>query len=124
MRRAQAVVVLVAVALAVVLAGAGLYANGQPSGPTLSHTTYSAEERRIVDAGWGARPGEVLTAQERRARTDEWRRVTESGGSVRVYDDAPLAVLRSGAAPWWWFGAGAVLVLGAAALPLARRRPA
>jgi hypothetical protein len=123
MSRAQAVVVLVAVALAVVLAGVGLYAHGQPDG-------------RV------AVPGESVVVGEDKPGDPHYRPLGEDctpepDGSLfwdvrcspdrnliygPVYDDAPLTILRSGAAPWWWFGAVAVLVLGAGALPLAARR--
>lgn len=75
---------------------------------------YTAEERAVL-----AMPGSL--GSDSWVLTPEQRRVLESGGTRR-FDDAPLAALRSGAAMWWWLGAGAVLVLGAAAMPLMGRR--
>jgi hypothetical protein len=122
--RARALVVLVAVALAVVLAGVGLYADGQPAEPVKVRDQLVGE-RQPGDPGYRPvpaicdEPGRRLTAEQEFAC---YARPAANRIYEPVYDDAPLAVLRSGAAPWWWFGAGAVLVLGAAALPLVGRR--
>ena len=81
MSRAPGIVILVAGALAVVLAGVGLYANGQPAEPTYSHTECTEAEHRVLDEG---------RARVARGTFDlppEFHRVLESGGTRR-YDDA------------------------------------
>jgi hypothetical protein len=91
-------VVLVAVALAVVLAGVGLYADGRPAPCTA-----------VVSTGGGG------AASERIRR----RLGIEPGSYCTSYARSPLT---EQAARWWWSGAAAVLVLGLATVPLARRR--
>jgi hypothetical protein len=99
MSRTQALVVLVAVALAVVLAGVGLYANAQP-GPYVQEPV----------------AGSKLSGDEFLAFC---------GDEVPCSDDDHTpGALRPAAARWWWIGAGAVLILGAVAVPLTRRRSA
>lgn len=95
--RAQALVVLAAVALAVVLAGVGLYADGRPAPCT-----------EVVS------PAPANTAAGRIQRAQ--------GFDTAYCADFATSALTEQAARWWWYGAGAVLVLGLAALPLAARR--
>jgi hypothetical protein len=110
-------VIFAAVVLAVLMAGTGLYATGQPSEPVIvRHQTvgeYQPGDPEYVEPP-PRRPGVGLGIEW------DYNKIIEP-----VYDDAPLSILRSGTATWWFFGAGAVLVLAVAAvvlLPGVRRR--
>jgi hypothetical protein len=102
MRIARSVTALILAASAI-LGVLGMYARSQPAGPQLRGVLYSPDEVRAL------------------ARTagPDGERIVAASGREHV-EDAPLAMLRSGAAIWFLFAGGALLMLGGSVMPLAR----
>jgi hypothetical protein len=104
------------VILAASLAGVGLYANAQ--GDPISIEALPGDEF-LAPVTCGPALGRGLRVC---APSDPYEFCSNPLGEPEDDARCPAVPLRAGAAPWWWAGAGAVLVLGLAALPLAGRR--
>jgi hypothetical protein len=86
--------------LAVVMAGIGLYASGQP-----------AQRSEVVIRESVPPTGNAL---------DDLVASSEAPVIGRVVNDAPLPILRAGSELWWWLAAWIAVVLAIAALLAAR----
>jgi hypothetical protein len=101
-RLARSATVLI-LAVSAVLGVLGMYARSQPAAPEVRGRIFSPAE---VDA-------------IARSAGPEGRRIAVSRGAAHV-EDAPLAMLRSGASIWFLFAGGALLMVGGSVMPLAR----
>lgn len=108
------IALIVGAVLAVACAGLALYVDGQPS------------ERRCTDYA-DYEPGHPRYREIPPDADPDMRAFLEDvndygdGVCARYGDDAPLPILRSGTATWWWFASAAIAVLTLASIPLLRR---
>jgi hypothetical protein len=111
---ARRIVLVVGAVLALACAGTALYASGQPA----EFKCLANKGLHPGDPGYRPVPGDAEYRRPAGVSRDHAeldaildRHENVVGGPCVRSEDAPLAILRSGAERWWWFGAVAVVVL-------------